>query len=191
VWNENFRLEDSSQVSLEIQVLHDDGKLGKQKCLGVVVIPLQLVQSTEIDDWFDLEKVKDKDKVGGKIHIQLKMLTGAEVVLSSSKKDKSRKFTRLSAKEAAELSEMSESHDVSESQASEYDKTEISEGGTKHKKKKFSFTKKIKEKKEKNSESKSHVSTYSSSHTDKKKQKHLGIKNLTRKLSQRKKKKKI
>jgi len=116
-----------------IEVLHDEKKIGaKSKCIGVVTIPLALAKLSEVDEWFSLEKVKDKDKVSGTLHVNIKYIPpgtpGLELVdnnKKSKKHDKRRMSKRLTAEEAAELSELTEDH-------SEMDHSEASESVKSH-----------------------------------------------------------
>jgi hypothetical protein len=40
----------------------------------MVNIPLVLAKSSEVDEWFDLEKEKVKDTVSGKLHVNIKFI---------------------------------------------------------------------------------------------------------------------
>jgi len=91
-----------------------------------------LAKLSEVDEWFSLEKVKDKDKVSGTLHVNIKYIPpgtpGLELVdnnKKSKKHDKRRMSKRLTAEEAAELSELTEDH-------SEMDHSEASESVKSH-----------------------------------------------------------
>jgi len=93
---------------------------------------LALAKLSEVDEWFSLEKVKDKDKVSGTLHVNIKYIPpgtpGLELVdnnKKSKKHDKRRMSKRLTAEEAAELSELTEDH-------SEMDHSEASESVKSH-----------------------------------------------------------
>jgi len=88
---------------------------------------------SEVDEWFSLEKAKDKDKVSVTLHVNIKYIPpgtpGLELANDNNKKskkhDKRRMSKRLTAEEAAELSELTEDH-------SEMDHSEASESVKSH-----------------------------------------------------------
>jgi len=75
VWNQRFEFiipkDDIKQAKLQL-VLHEKNKVKSgSDFAGQVEIPfLDFIDKGKGDEWFELEKRKDKDKVSGKVHLK-------------------------------------------------------------------------------------------------------------------------
>jgi len=91
-WNQSFVFtipkDDIKQAKLQF-VLHEKNKMKSgSDFIGQVEIPiLDIIDKKKGDEWFDLEKRKDKDKVSGKVHLKYSYEFVEEVANVKSKKE--------------------------------------------------------------------------------------------------------